>query len=883
MNRRNPLASAVLLPLLIVLGCGDPVADADLSVNLAVDSISPPLVNTRGGEAVTVTGRNLRGATVVRVGGVAATVVAQTDTRLTFVAPPQRPGNQPVVLSGPAGEATLSLLYRVDRVGFGGRHVLAPALSFGGPNQASSLRDFSVADFDGDGRPDVIALRGGSFEWYSSADGQAHSQTFAGDLGIDTRIAGAGDLDGDGRADLLTWASPGQLSVWWSDPTGGPLRLQTLSELGQVSNNSQPPVDVRIGDFDPGPGLELAVLPGRLRIWRVRPYAAPLLLREQPDLRYQREAFGVLIMPPPAAADLNRDGLTDLVLVLTDGLMHTALAPAFNDVWSGLAEQSLSHDAQFAVGDVTGDDLPDVVLHAAFARGLGDGRFAPAQPLAPLCLNGDDFIGTAVMYAGPFLPAAGDRLSLASCTGNLSVQWWRQGQIADRMDEPFTTQFRRALLPHRFVDIDGDGLLDLLHLEPEGVVLSHGLFRQHEPFTDYARLPVPLYVPPRPSPSGGTRLAPLLQAGHFGPRPGLASAASSTVSAASSTVSVTERYGSQLRLAGTVDLPAVADGLAACDLDGDGRDEVLVSADMGASLLAVAVGDQGPGPPRVLAQRQRTQYSPATLITGDVDGDGRCDLLVTNESVDEDLRDPRGRLDLYASAGAPAGELRPVELTIAGPAFAPLDGVDIDGDGDLDLYQRNGQAVLINEGAGRFRNRGPLRIPTTDRNLEALHKHLRIERRGRTLTARLMAGRLRPTLPDLGPSLLVVGVAHKEGDRPWSELRTAYATLEAETPVDLLVGDLDGDGIGDLVVPLQDFPIDAFASPNSQGMLIFRSRPDGGLSVPLSIRIPSPLDTVRARPWQGGGLFDANGDGLDDLIVGSTEFAPFFVVPNDSE
>ena len=269
MTCRNPIfLGSLLLASALVLGCGDPVADHRLSISMAVESINPPVVGTRGGEAVTLTGRNLSGATAVRVGGQPAMIVAQEDAHLTFVAPPNRPGKQPIVVEGPAGNAMPEggLAYRVERPSFASEHVLAPTFTFAAANQASLLRHFDVADFDGDGEPDLVVLRTGSFEWHASRDGQVHRQTFDQDPLAPSGIAGAGDLDGDGRADLVTYVSPQSWRVWWSDPAGGPLRDEPLSVLANVPDSPSAHQDIRLGNFEAGGGLELASLNPSLTI-----------------------------------------------------------------------------------------------------------------------------------------------------------------------------------------------------------------------------------------------------------------------------------------------------------------------------------------------------------------------------------------------------------------------------------------------------------------------------------------------------------------------------------------------------------------------------------------------------------------------------------------
>jgi hypothetical protein len=141
--------------------------------------------------------------------------------------------------------------------------------------------------------------------------------------------------------------------------------------------------------------------------------------------------------------------------------------------------------------------------------------------------------------------------------------------------------------------------------------------------------------------------------------------------------------------------------VALCDLNGDERLDV-VTADSGDDTISVLLGDGRGGLRAAPRSPLAAGPKPHLIACGDVDGDGRADLAVTEHDSTEVrilLQDGTGRFAPAPGSPFPAHRGKPHNHGLL--------LIDLDADGRLDLVTGNQDdasvSVLLGDGKGSFR------------------------------------------------------------------------------------------------------------------------------------------------------------------------------------
>lgn len=600
-----------------------------------------------GGASVTTNGTTTR-----------ATVSALTNgTRYTFT----------VVAQNALGASTRSLPSKA----------IIPALPCSGSSRLGGLPGVSVgsfpstasvADFDGDGRPDV-AVASRSANGVSVLRGRADA-TFSPAInfsppGASPAALAPGDFNADGHVDLALATSGVDLSIHFGNGTGtfGPgtqyaaARERTAVVVGDFNQDGSPDLAVAGNSIlDPNP---IAIWLGSAAGSFTQGFSR-LLLRDSIDM---------------IAVDLTGDGRLDLASASQNGEVHVFEGQAD----AGLLPEVTYYSAGTRAASIRGSDLNrdghvDLVVAGnnmvTVLTNTGNGTFPPfnvpytlaapaagAVDLVDADFDGDGDLDLVVASRGSddvtvFLGDGSGALSLA---GTYAVHSW-------------PTTMATA-------DFNGDGRPDLAVATavPSGSVkiivnLGDGGF--------LAPVDVPAGSTPVSLVSADFNRdgrADLAFANHDGNSLGVALAnANSTFRA-----SVSQAIGSK----------PIAVELG--DLNADGWSDVAVASSGGdrvSVLLGTASGALG------LAGSWDAGPSPSAIVSGDFDGDGLSDLVVANR--------PSASVTLLTQTTS-GTFLTAASLVVAAPPVSLATGdFDVDGRLDLAVATQTGVSVLLNRAAG---------------------------------------------------------------------------------------------------------------------------------------------------------------------------------------
>ncbi|MBI5434214.1 MAG: VCBS repeat-containing protein [Planctomycetes bacterium] len=529
--------------------------------------------------------------------------------------------------------------------------------------------EFRLAEVDGDGALDLIALSKGALALLGSGDGGFGRpiQLVTGVQGISVTAA---DVDGDGVDEILLSAydgpGPGFVEVW---------RIAGASTI-LVSHTvlAFQPGEIVASDFDGDGVVDLALLDAPFQS------NALAVFHGHGDGTFTYVSTRTVGAPLRRlrCADVNGDGAVDVVgLMGATPLKKLAVLPNDgNGVFQTPIGTLIAGAASaFALGDSNGDGRLDVL---AVSAPLWSGSGPTVQSL--LGVGNGQFVAVQSSPSGAtpsdveFADLDGDRLLDALVVAAPGVEFVRglgDGTFAPAQSIDGSVGVRGLEIG----DLDRDGSPDAVGGLDRGVTVVHSAGLPPEPTPHGVPASVPAFALVAAEATGDAHLDVVVADGDVSVFPGLGD--------------------------GTLGGPqrcAVLDGaerVAVGDLDLDSRSDLVVLAESqssGAASLGVALGN-------LLGGFDPTQQvlpassSPRDVRLVDLDGDGDLDVLAGST---QDVR-------AYSNRGN--GLLHPVVQPALNAPGIRLAVADFDGDGASDFAATGfgpGLAVVRNAGGGRF-------------------------------------------------------------------------------------------------------------------------------------------------------------------------------------
>jgi hypothetical protein len=355
-----------------------------ISFLLTLNLFSQPVIHSFSplsgpvGTTVLIEGAGFKAAAnenIVYFGAVKAIIQSATDTTLTVVVPAGATF-QPVTVT--AGNLTAYSVnsFIVTYPGGSGPFTARSLLPKADLTTGIYPHSVSLSDFNGDGKPDLLVSRGSSSNISVFANTSISGTLSFGSqidfpaLGFNHEGSATGDLDGDGKPDVVITNSYNTTSISVYRNTSVGATISFASKVDYAAEKG--PYNVAIGDIDGDGKPDLIVAANGSNVvsfYKNTGTSGNISFAARVDFAAGTNPYSVAIN------DLDGDGKSDLV-VTTQG-SSTALSVMKNTTDSG--KVSFDSPVDYAtsaglfivsVGDLDGDSLPDLAAASSSSNSV---------------------------------------------------------------------------------------------------------------------------------------------------------------------------------------------------------------------------------------------------------------------------------------------------------------------------------------------------------------------------------------------------------------------------------------------------------------------------------------------------------------------------------
>ena len=761
----------------------------------------------------------------------------------------------------------------------------------------SNPRSVAIGDLDGDGKADLAVANGGSnmisvFRNTGTPGAISYAVKIDFATGANPYSVAIGDLDGDGKADLAV-ANSGSNTISVFRNTGAPGAISYAAKIDFATDSA--PYSVAIGDLDGDGRADLAVpnhASSKISVFRNSGTPGAISYATKIDFATGSYPFSIAI------GDLDGDGRADLAVMNGSNTLSTFRNTGTPGAISYAAkiDFAIGNSTSVAIGDLDGDGKADLVVANNNINGTLSVFRNTGTPGTISYAAKIDFVTGANPYSVAIGDLDGDGkadLAVANLNNNtLSVlrhepklsQTITFNPLTNKMvgDAPFTlTASSSSGLPISYtsnntniatvtgntVTIVGNGYLLITASQPGNSIYLPASAVQQLVFV--GPLPQIASFNPTGGPVGtsvtisgiGFSSTPANNIVYFGATRATVTAASATQLTVTVPIGATYQpiavlvnglvaysklpflttYPGWGKVDATSFLPKLdfATGshpysVSIGDLDGDGRADLAV-ANSNSNTLSVFRNTGTPGAISYAAKIDfATGANPYSVAIGDVDGDGKPDLAVSNYSSNT--------ISLFRNIGTPGAISYAAKIDFAtGSNPYSVSIGDLDGDGRADLavanYNNNTLSVFRNTGTpGAISYAAKIDFATGANPSSVAIGDLDGD------------GRADLAVPNhFGNTISVF----RNTGTPGTVSYAAKTDLAAGyRPFSIAIGDLDGDGRADLAVANGSNMTSVFRNTGTPGAISYAAIIDFATGSSTSIAIG-----------------DLDGDGKADLAV----------------